>query len=110
MVNWTVGSVLAWPVAAMFARRWKVTRGGVPVVQLNRFVHDFPQPEPGRTARHFFRWYSFGAALTLGFCFAKYMTDSSQRCGNAWYSRPDLKPFAAMVAKPKNNLTEETMI
>ena len=104
-VNWAVGSLLFWPIAAFVGRRMKVTRGGVPVVPLNRWVHDFPHPEPGRTSRITFRYYSFAATILAGYCFARQTTESFLRCSNEWYSRPDLKPFAAMVAKPKDSTT-----
>ena len=100
MLNWAFGSLLAWPVAAAIGRRFKVTRGGVPVVPLNRWVHDFPHPEPGRVSRLTFRFYSFTACALLGYVFATKVTDYTVRCSNEWYNRPDLKPFAAMVDKP----------
>jgi len=82
MVNWFVGSVLSWPIAAMIGRSYKVSKGGVPVVRLNRWVHDFPQPEPGRIARLTFRYYSVLSAAFLGYCFARYVTDSTQKHAN----------------------------
>lgn len=94
----------------MFGRAMKTTKGGVPLVPLNRWVHDFPQPEPGRVARTTFRWYSFGSALILGLLFARQVTDTDKKAQNSWYNRPDLKPFAAMVDRPANDHTFNTMI
>lgn len=93
-----MASVISWPIAAAIGRRWKVTRGGVPVVPLNRHVHDFPQSDPGRVARTFFRFYSIIPAIALGYMVARYITDDTARKSNSWYARPDLKPYAAMVA------------
>ena len=98
MLNWILGSALAWPVAAAFGRRMKTSKGGVPAVRLNRWVHDFPQPEPGRSSRLIFRYYAVGSCAILGYLFAKQVTDFSTRTSNEWYNRPDLKPFPAMVA------------
>ena len=109
MVNWLVGSALAWPVAAAIGRSMKTTKGGVPAVRLNRWVHDFPQPEPGRTSRLIFRYYAVGSCLLLGYVFARQVTDWTVARSNEWYNRPDLKPFPAMVKKP-TDLTEETML
>lgn len=97
-VNWVVASFAVWPVAAAIGRRWKVTRGGVPVVPLNRHVHDFPNIDPGRVARLNFRFYSVIPAIALGYMIARQVTDYTVRSSNHWYSRPDLKPFPAMVA------------
>ena len=107
--NWVIGSILSWPVAAMIGRSFKKNAGGVPMVRLNRWIHDFPNPEPGRSSRLLFRYYSIGSAIAFGFAFAYYITDNNQKTQNQWYARPDLKPFAAMVDTPKD-LTRETML
>lgn len=80
------------------------------MVRLNRWVHDFPNPEPGRASRLLFRYYSVGSMLLMGFAVAYYITDNSQKSANQWYTRPDFKPFAAMVDEPVRNLTKETML
>jgi len=105
-----IGAGLFWPFAAMIGRYNKQTRGGVPVVHQNRFVHDFPKIDPGRTARHYFRWYSFGSAMIVGLVFAHYTTNVDFKSSNTWYNRPDLKPFAAMVEQPESDLTRDTML
>lgn len=46
--HWLVGATLAWPLAVWVGRRMKHYQGGVPVVPYQRFVHDFPNVEPGR--------------------------------------------------------------
>ena len=110
MANWGVGSLLAWPIAAEVGRRFKASRAGVPIVPLNRWVHDFPRPEPGRVARLTFRFYSVTACLMLGYIFARQVTDYTVRTQNQWYNRPDLKPFPAMVKQPGDDeLTHRTM-
>ena len=94
----------------MIGRYNKVSRAGVPVVHQNRFVHDFPKLDPGRAARHYFRWYAFGSSLVAGLLFAQLITNVDNRCSNSWYNRPDLKPFAAMVKEPEGDLTREGML
>lgn len=96
-INWLIGSLLSWPLAAMVGRSFKTNVSGVPMVKLNRWVQDFPNPEPGRSSRLLFRFYSVTTCLSLGYAFAFYMTDNTQKSQNEWYARPDLKPFAAMV-------------
>jgi len=96
-VNWLLGSFLTWPIAAMIGRRFKVMKFGVPRVPMNRWIHDFPKPEPGKSSRLTFRYYSIISSLVLGHLFARYVTDPKPMHSNEWYNRPDLKPFAAMV-------------
>lgn len=72
------------------------------MVRLNRWVHDFPNPDPGRSSRLLFRYYSVGSAMLIGLAFAYSITDNTHKSQNQWYSRPDLKPFAAMVDAPKD--------
>lgn len=109
MTNWTICSFIAWPFAAMLGRAMKTTKTGVPIVPINRWIHDFPNIEPGRIARITFRYYSIGASIILGWCAARYITDMNRKSQNAWYSRPDLKPFAAMVERPAD-LAHKTMV
>ena len=66
----------------MVGRGMKVSKGGVPAVRLNRWVHDFPQPEPGRASRLIFRYYAVGACAILGFVFARQVTDADPKCSN----------------------------
>ena len=95
--------MLAWPVAAMIGRKFKTTTGGVPIVRLNRIVHDFPHTEPGLVARKTFRYYSFAAAALIGFTFAYMTTDNQVKGQNGTFSRPDLKPYPAMVSGQQGN-------
>ena len=44
-----------------------------------------------------------------GFLFAK-MTVKDNYMVDAWYQRPDLKPFPAMVPKEELDITERTML
>ncbi len=108
-VNWAIGSMLTWPFAAWVGRKMKTSKGGVPIVPLNRWVHDFPHPEPGRTSRLTFRYYSFAACAFAGYIFARQVTDSFVRTSNQWYNRPDLKPFAAMVDRPTDVSTSSML-
>ena len=109
-IHWALGATLFWPVATVIGRKYKIRKGGVPVVRLNRFVHDFPNVEPGRTSRIFFRWYSVGSSVAFGYLFAKFTTDQNESCvSNEWYNRPDLKPFPAMVQQEENDHMRRTM-
>lgn len=94
--NMAVGCLLFWPVAALVGRRAQTYAGGVAVVPYQKFVPSFPNVNPNRTTNKFFRRYSICTSLFCGFFFAKYMTDDSGLKNN-WYTRPDLKPKAAMV-------------
>ena len=102
MIHWFVGSVLSWPIAAAIGRAFKVETGGVPVVPVQRWVHDFPKIDPGHFARKTFRYYSRWSCLALGYCFARMTTDNFASQSNTWYNRPDLKPFPAMVEQTKD--------
>ena len=107
--HWMIGGILAWPLACIVGRRMKVYQGGVPVVPYQRFIHDFPNLEPGKAARNTFRWWSLLTSVALGFAFAR-VTVNQEQLLNPWYTRPDLKPFAAMVVNPdQDNVTEHTM-
>ena len=84
-------------------------QGGVPVIPNNKYSHDFVNLDPGHFSRKNFRWYFIGICLAGGYLFASYTTNSNQR-HDAWYSRPDLKPFPAMVPKDELDVTERTML
>ena len=76
MCNWIMGSALAWPIAAMIGRSYKREWCGVPVVPINRWVHDFPKVDPGHFARKTFKYYSRWSCLALGYLFARTFTDN----------------------------------
>ena len=61
-----------------------------------RFVDDHPNIAPGRTVRKFFRRWQIGTAFFMGNLFARIYTDETP-LNNRWYTRPDLKPYPAMV-------------
>ena len=110
-INWAVGSVLAWPLAALIGRSMKTTAGGTPMVRLNRIVHDFPHTEPGYVARKTFRFYSFAASAIIGFTFAYMTTNAKVKGQNEEFTRTDLKPYPAMMKAPAGNEhTHETML
>lgn len=71
-------------------------------------MHDFVDVEPTNHARRVFRRYFFGTTLFCGAVFAFWTLDERQ-VRDAWYSRPDLKPFKAMVPKQDLDITERTM-
>jgi hypothetical protein len=96
MLNMMIGGALAWPLAVLVGRRAMVSQGGVAASPVQRFVHDWPNVNPTRTVwKHFRRW-SAVTCLLVGYTFARYATDDS-RLKNQYYTRPDLKPKAAMV-------------
>ena len=47
--------------------------------------------------------------VVAGLVFAFATVDNRQRV-NQWYNRPDLKPFPAMVATDRMDVTERTML
>lgn len=80
---------------------------GVPSVPYNNAVHDFINLDPTYHARrlfkrNFFKWGSIGGLL-----YAFYFTNPFL-IRNEWYTRPDLKPFPAMV--PQESLSESDKI
>ena len=78
------------------------------MVPYQRFIHDFPNLEPGRFARKTFKWWTVLSSAAFGFVFARYTVGQSQ-VHNPYYTRPDLKPFPAMVAHdPSADVTEHT--
>ena len=97
--------MLTWPLGVWVGRRMTRYQGGVPVVPYQRFVHDFPNLDPGRLVRNTFRWYFFFTCLTGGLIFGYYTTDMRQM-KNTWYNRPELKPYPAMV--PDNDVLDVT--
>ena len=109
-----LGSALSIPFAVAIGRRMKHKQGGVPIVPQQRFVHDFPNLEPGRAARLNFRWYYYGTMIVTGYVFAQFMTRSDTQ-NNWWYNRPDLKPHPHMVAQEdiesrRSKVAHETMM
>ena len=106
--NFVIGAILTSPLAIWFARKQQQTSGGVPVIRYSRWVHDFPQVEPSVTARNVFRRNFYGVIALGGITFAYWRTDESL-VTDEWYSRPDKKPFPAMVAKEDMSITERTM-
>jgi hypothetical protein len=95
-------------LAVYVGRRWKRTQGGLPAVPFQRFVHDFPVVEPSAQARKSFNWGFRMTILTGGLLFA-YLTTDSRYVHNVWYSRPDLKPFPAMVPQTED-ITQKTAL
>ncbi len=69
---------------------------GVAVYPIQRWVHDHPNVHPMRTTWKFFRRYAFFTCFTSGYMLAEYMSNR-EIMSNEWYTRPDLKPKAAMV-------------
>jgi hypothetical protein len=101
--NFLVGAAFTWPLGVWIARKSQTYQGGVPIVPYNRYIHDFPNLEPTRTARRAFRKYHFLTCCIGGAIFAYATVDQRQKI-DAFYTRPDLKPFKAMV--PKEELDE----
>lgn len=96
IVNFIIGAGLSWPLAVLIGRRAMVSQGGVAAVPIQRWVHDWPNVNPTRTTWKYFRRYSGLTMMIAGTCFARQYTDDSG-LKNQYYTRPDLKPKAAMV-------------
>ena len=95
-VNFIVGGIMAWPLAIIIGRRATHYQGGVAVVPYKRWIHNHPNCHPNVTTKKFFNRYSRGTMALSGFLFAYYFTNDSQ-LNNTWYTRPDIKPYMAMV-------------
>jgi hypothetical protein len=96
---WTwfcVGAAATYPLALVIGRRAQHYQGGVPAIPVARWVDEWPNVHANRTTNRFFRRYAGVSMVLGGFTFASYMADDS-RLNNEWYTRPDLKPKAAMV-------------
>lgn len=65
--------------------------------------------DPGHLTRKTFRFWFGLTILAGGFLFANFTVDERQK-NDAWYCRPDLKPFPAMVPKEDMDITERTML
>lgn len=78
----------------------------MPVVPMNRFVHDFVDLDPTKHARRVFRRYFFLTCTAGGVLFAYATVDGKRQQNDPWFSRPDLKPFKAMVAKEDLDVNE----
>jgi hypothetical protein len=74
-------------------------QGGVAVVPYQRWIHDWPNVHENRTTFRFFRRYALATMVICGSLFARNLTDETP-LNNGWYTRPDLKPKAAMVNNP----------
>lgn len=107
--NAVIGSIITAPFAVYVARRMQRTQGGLPTVPFMKYGYDFVNLDPGHHTRKVFRFYFFGLCLAGGYLFASYTVHQNQ-LKDAWYTRPDLKPFPAMVAKEELDITERTML
>ncbi len=107
--NMALGSLLTAPFAVWVAKRAQRFQGGVPIVPYNRLVHDFVNLDPGFLTRKTFRLYFFTTCAIGGYLFATYTVKNNQK-SNEWYTRPDYKPFPAMVPKEQMDITERTMM
>ena len=96
ILNFLIGAALPWPIAGLVGRRAMVSQGGVAVAPIQRWVHDWPNVNPTRTTWKYFRRYSLLTMIVAGTCCARTFTDDSP-LKNQYYTRPDLKPKAAMV-------------
>jgi hypothetical protein len=105
--NFLIGFLLMWPVSVFLANRHKTLSSGVPSVPYNRLVHDFVNLDPAYHARRLFRTRFFAYSAFGGICFAYYFT-GRYPIRNEWYSRPDYKPFPAMV--PQDSLSPSDQV
>ena len=91
-----VGAALSWPLAVAIGRRAQRYQGGVAIVPYQRWVQDHPNTYANRTTKKYFRRYAFYTCVASGFLYARYMVNDLP-LKNQFYTRPDLKPFPAMV-------------
>ena len=97
--NWMWLAVLLWPAAILMGRRARHYQGGVPVVPYQRFIHDWPNMKPGHQSQKWF-WRYFSGTLVIGGGLIAYFITNDDMLKNNWYTRPDLRPFPAMVENP----------
>jgi len=90
------GCFIAWPAAMFIGRSAQTSRGGVPIVPTQRWIHNWPNVHPMRsTWRMYRRWVAYTLIVGGTLVAQSWHTRSYMR--NDFYSRPDLKPKAAMV-------------
>ena len=75
-INAMIGALLTSPFAIWVGRRAQRGQGGVPMAPFNRFVHDFPNVDPGYLTRKLFRQYFFGTCILGGIAFAYFTVDT----------------------------------
>jgi hypothetical protein len=96
LTYFVLGATLSYPVAIAIGKRAMVSQGGVALTPRQRWVDNFPNISPNRTTYRFFRRYCLGFMFICGNVMAQYCADATP-LKNDWYTRPDLKPKAAMV-------------
>ena len=95
-----LGFLLSWPLGVFFGKKAQTREFGVPKVPLQKYLHDFYNLDPAFHARRVFRRTFFVTCSLGGIGFAYLTVENKNK--NPWYSRPDTKPFPAMV--PKDHL------
>ena len=108
--NWFWSSLVTWPVAIMIGKHYKQTWGGVPLVPIQRIIHDFVDVSATNTARRQMRFYTFGSAMAMGFVIAIAVTDRSTFTSDSYKNNPTLRPYAAMVKPDEDDITYKTML
>ena len=98
MATALVAGFFFYPVACMIGRRFKVSNGGVPLAPINKFQHSFPDLNPIFESRRQFRRWSVLSTVLFSYFAASKLT-SRRHVYDDWYSRPDYKPYPAMVKK-----------
>uniref|UniRef100_A0A7S3IRK0 Uncharacterized protein n=1 Tax=Strombidium inclinatum TaxID=197538 RepID=A0A7S3IRK0_9SPIT len=104
--NWMKYTILIWPLMIFAGRRARTYQGGVGVVPYQRFIHDWPNVKLGHNAQKQFWRYFWGTSVVVAGSIAWYVTDDSYMRDN-YYTRPDFKPFPAMVENP-TDYTKDT--
>lgn len=94
-----IGAAASYPFAILVGKRMMRFQGGVPVFPNQRWIEDWPNVRANRTTNRFFRRYTVLTCLVGGFVLGRVMADDSI-LNNEYYTRPDLKPFPAMVKDP----------
>ena len=90
------GCWIAWPLAMAAGRRAQHSATGVPVYPVQRWIHNWPNVHPMRSTWRMYRRY-VAYTLIIGGTFVAQSWHTRHYMRNDFYSRPDLKPKAAMV-------------
>lgn len=112
IINFSIGALVFSPLAIFIGRRMRVNPTGVQRVYFPRNMHRFPIADPEQLARRYFYTGFLGTCILGGVLFGNKFTQDLTK--DEYYSRPDLKPFPAMVedtediAKAKKELYETT--
>lgn len=70
MAYFFTGALIAWPLAMWIGSKHQVSRGGVPVYPVQRFIHNFPNIHPMRSTWRRFRRFAGFTLIGAGALYA----------------------------------------